>query len=69
MDKNSFLAEAYSEVAISVAVLVLRIFARTKIVGFRGWQGDDFFAMLCIFLWIVSLVVPKGIFALLLRCF
>lgn len=60
MDKNSFLAEAFSEFSIAVTVLVLRIFARTKTVGFRGWQGDDYFAVLCIFLWIVSLFVPLG---------
>jgi hypothetical protein len=56
IDKHSFLAEAFTEFSIAIAVLIVRIFARTKAVGFRGWQGDDCFAVLCIFFWIVSLV-------------
>lgn len=55
IDKRSFQAEAFSEFSIAIVVLLVRIFARTKTVGFRGWQGDDYFAVLCVLFWIVSL--------------
>jgi hypothetical protein len=67
IDKHRFLTEAFPEFAIATAVLVVRIFARTKAVGFRGWQGDDYFGVLCILFWIVSLA--RCVFALFPRSF
>ena len=37
-----------------VVILLLRIFARAKVVGVRNWQGDDYFA-------IVSLLLDGGV--------
>lgn len=48
-----FQTEAWTEYGLGVLVILLRIFARWKIVGFN-WQGDDYFAILCLIFWTVS---------------
>src|SRR5690242_11938783 len=42
MKYSCYLLENYIEVGIIIAVILLRVFARTKVVGFKGWQGDDY---------------------------
>lgn len=49
-----FQKEAWSEYALGVCILLLRIFARIKVVGFKNWQGDDYFAILALIFWTVS---------------
>ncbi|KAK7443640.1 hypothetical protein Landi51_08988 [Colletotrichum acutatum] len=45
-----FQTEAWTEYGLGVLIILLRIFARWKIVGFN-WQGDDYFAILCLIFW------------------
>lgn len=48
-----FQTEAWTEYGLGVIVILLRIFARWRIIGFN-WQGDDYFAVLCLIFWTVS---------------
>lgn len=52
---TSFRREAWIEYGIGVFVLLVRFFARWRIVGLKGWQGDDYFALLVLIFWTVSL--------------
>ncbi|TQN68540.1 hypothetical protein CSHISOI_06905, partial [Colletotrichum shisoi] len=49
-----FQTEAWTEYGLGVLVILLRIFSRWKIVGFN-WQGDDYFAILCLVFWTLEL--------------
>ncbi|WQF85480.1 hypothetical protein CDEST_10494 [Colletotrichum destructivum] len=49
-----FQTEAWTEYGLGVLVILLRIFSRWKIVGFN-WQGDDYFAILCLIFWTLEL--------------
>ncbi|EFQ34150.1 uncharacterized protein GLRG_09294 [Colletotrichum graminicola M1.001] len=51
-----FQTEAWTEYGLGVLVILLRIFSRWKIVGFN-WQGDDYFAVLCLIFWTLELVM------------
>lgn len=42
------LAECFAEYAIGTSFLLLRLFARVKMVGVRGLQMDDLFAVLAV---------------------
>lgn len=44
----SQLAECFAEYAIGTSFLLLRLFARVKMVGVRGFQLDDFFAVMAV---------------------
>ncbi|KXX83469.1 hypothetical protein MMYC01_200075 [Madurella mycetomatis] len=55
MAATPFQTEAWTEYGIGVIILLLRYFARWKIVGFRGWQGDDYFAVLALVFWTAEL--------------
>ncbi|KAJ6442470.1 allantoate permease [Purpureocillium lavendulum] len=46
-----FQIEAWIEYGLGVAVLFLRFFARWKVVGFKKWEGDDYFAILVLVFW------------------
>ncbi|KAL1960120.1 hypothetical protein VTO42DRAFT_292 [Malbranchea cinnamomea] len=50
-----FQKEAWTEYGLGVVILLLRIFARTKVVGIRNWKGDDFFAILALAFWTAEL--------------
>ena len=41
-----FLREEWALYGVGVAVILLRFATRIKTVGFRGFQGDDFFSLL-----------------------
>ncbi|KAM3502059.1 hypothetical protein MY10362_005115 [Beauveria mimosiformis] len=45
MALTPFQIEAWVEFAIGIAILFSRIAYRTKLVGFRNWAGDDYFAV------------------------
>jgi hypothetical protein len=49
-----FQTEAWAEYGIGTVVILLRIFARFKVVGIRNWQGDDYFAFVTLAFWTVS---------------
>ncbi|KAL1966340.1 hypothetical protein VTN77DRAFT_4693 [Rasamsonia byssochlamydoides] len=49
-----FQTEAWTEYAIGVIILFLRIFARWKVVGFK-WQGDDYFTIGVLIFWTAEL--------------
>ena len=62
MSATPFQTEAWIEYGLGVLILLLRYFARWKAVGFKGWQGDDWFAVLALFFWtvrVIVLVVPR----------
>ncbi|KAL2823777.1 hypothetical protein BDW59DRAFT_148324 [Aspergillus cavernicola] len=47
--------EAWTEYGIGVLVIMLRIFARFKVVGVKNWQGDDYFCILVLAFWTAEL--------------
>jgi hypothetical protein len=53
MGATPFQTEAWTEYGIGTLFLFLRYFARWKAVGFKGWQGDDYFAILVLVFWTV----------------
>ncbi|KAK4108571.1 hypothetical protein N656DRAFT_761243 [Canariomyces notabilis] len=55
MAATPFQTEAWTEYGIGVLILLLRYYARWKVVGFRGWQGDDWFAVLALVFWTAEL--------------
>lgn len=56
-----FQKEAWTEYGIGVIVLLLRLFARMKVVGIRNWQGDDYFSIIALIFWTVcTRVSNKG---------
>lgn len=55
MSATPFQTEAWTEYGIGTIVLFLRFFARWRVVGFKGWQGDDYFAIGVLIFWTVSL--------------
>jgi hypothetical protein len=48
-----FQTEAWTEYGLGTLVLFLRYFARWKTVGFKGYQGDDYFALAALVFWTV----------------
>ncbi|PGH13413.1 hypothetical protein AJ79_03692 [Helicocarpus griseus UAMH5409] len=54
MAATPFQQEAWSEYAIGLLVLFIRIFYRCKLVG-RNWDGDDYFAVIAVFFWTAEL--------------
>ncbi|CAM1501955.1 Fc.00g039390.m01.CDS01 [Cosmosporella sp. VM-42] len=57
MTATPFQTEAWTEYGIGVLVLLLRYFARWRAVGFKGWQGDDWFAVGALVFWTAELVM------------
>ncbi|KAF4974677.1 hypothetical protein FZEAL_8448 [Fusarium zealandicum] len=57
MPATPFQTEAWVEYGLGTLVLVLRYFARWKAVGFKGYQGDDYFAALALVFWTAELVM------------
>ncbi|KAK6218427.1 hypothetical protein QIS74_06307 [Colletotrichum tabaci] len=51
-----FQVEAWTEYAIGMLVLLIRIVYRTSIVG-TNWEGDDYFAVIAVFFWTGELVM------------
>ncbi|PGH36151.1 hypothetical protein GX50_01006 [[Emmonsia] crescens] len=49
-----FQTEAWSEYAVGLLILFIRIFYRCRLVG-RKWDGDDYFAVLAVFFWTAEL--------------
>lgn len=52
MSTTPFQAEAWTEYGIGVIILLLRLYARWKVVGFK-WQGDDWFTVAALVFWTV----------------
>jgi hypothetical protein len=53
MPASPFQTEAWIEYGLGTLVLLLRYFARWKTVGFKGYQGDDYFALVSLIFWTV----------------
>ncbi|KAF6816449.1 hypothetical protein CMUS01_12266 [Colletotrichum musicola] len=51
-----FQVEAWTEYAIGLLVLLVRIVYRTTLVG-TNWEGDDYFALIAVFFWTGELVM------------
>ncbi|PLB49887.1 hypothetical protein P170DRAFT_491377 [Aspergillus steynii IBT 23096] len=45
---NSFLAEQWTEFGVSVVIIFMRLGVRLRMVGGRGFQGDDYLAFLAL---------------------
>lgn len=43
---DSFLTEQWAEFGVSVAIIFVRLGVRLRMVGARGFQGDDYLAFL-----------------------
>lgn len=56
MAATPFQTEAWTEYSIGVLILLLGYFGRWKAVGFKGWQGDDYLAVLALTFWTVRIV-------------
>jgi hypothetical protein len=54
MPATPFQTEAWTEYGLGSAVLFLRYFARWRTVGWKGMQGDDYFAFASLVFWTVS---------------
>ncbi|EEU46894.1 uncharacterized protein NECHADRAFT_5929, partial [Fusarium vanettenii 77-13-4] len=52
-----FQTEAWTEYGLGSAVLFLRYFARWRTVGWKGMQGDDYFAFASLVFWTAELVM------------
>ncbi|KAL4924956.1 uncharacterized protein BDV17DRAFT_294905 [Aspergillus undulatus] len=52
-----FQKEAWSEYSIGVVVLLLRLFARLKVVGIKNLQGDDYFTIVALVFWTAELTM------------
>ncbi|RGP80918.1 hypothetical protein FLONG3_968 [Fusarium longipes] len=57
MPASPFQTEAWIEYGLGTLVLLLRYFARWKTVGFKGYQGDDYFALVSLIFWTAELVM------------
>ncbi|TQN70736.1 hypothetical protein CSHISOI_04726, partial [Colletotrichum shisoi] len=51
-----FQVEAWTDYAIGMLVLLIRIGYRTSLVG-TNWEGDDYFAVIAVFFWTGELVM------------
>ncbi|TDZ21622.1 hypothetical protein C8034_v006576 [Colletotrichum sidae] len=51
-----FQVEAWTEYAVGLLVLLIRIVYRTTVVG-TNWEGDDYFAVIAVFFWTGELVM------------
>lgn len=49
-----FEIEEWVEMAIGMFVILLRLYARTRAVGVRKWQGGDYLGIVALVLWVVS---------------
>lgn len=55
-----FQTEAWTEYGIGVIIILLRIFARFRVVGIKNWQGDDYFTFVVLAFWTVKkLPLPR----------
>ncbi|KAL4778183.1 hypothetical protein BJX76DRAFT_362965 [Aspergillus varians] len=52
-----FQTEAWTEYGLGCVVLLFRLFARAKVVGFKNWQGDDYFAIVALIFWTAELTM------------
>lgn len=52
---NPFQIEAWSEYGVGMAILFVRIAYRCKQIGLK-WEGDDYFSVLAVVFFTVSLI-------------
>lgn len=55
MSATPFQTEAWIEYGLGTLILFLRFFARLRAVGIKGWQGDDWFAVVVLIFWTLEL--------------
>ncbi|KAE8376036.1 hypothetical protein BDV26DRAFT_294452 [Aspergillus bertholletiae] len=55
-----FQKEAWTEYGIGAVIILVRIFARFRVVGVKNWQGDDYFAFVVLAFWTVNLPPCPG---------
>ncbi|KAH8199662.1 hypothetical protein TruAng_006192 [Truncatella angustata] len=56
--ETPFQAEGWVEYTLGVVILLLRIYARWKTVGFKNsWKGDDIFSLIALVLWTMDITV------------
>ncbi|KAL4866577.1 hypothetical protein BDV12DRAFT_172676 [Aspergillus spectabilis] len=63
VEKSPFITEAAIEFSIAIFAVILRLFSRWKLVGFKRWGGDDYLCIvatiLCIYLMIPVFLVGQ----------
>jgi len=57
---SPFTIEAWTEYAVGMAILLMRIIARSSQIGFN-WDGDDYFAVLAIVFFTAELIMLEMI--------
>ncbi|GLA37342.1 hypothetical protein AnigIFM63309_004255 [Aspergillus niger] len=57
-----FEIEEWVEMAIGMFVILLRLYARTRAVGVRKWQGDDYLGIVALVLWVTEVFMFKFVF-------
>jgi hypothetical protein len=55
IETSPFITEGAIEFGIAILAVIVRLFSRWKLVGFRKWGGDDYFCILAVVLLTVSL--------------
>lgn len=65
----SFIAEVWIWYGIGLLIITLRYIARIRSVGFRGFQGDDYIALLSLALYTADAVLVDICCKTTVRCF
>ncbi|KAH8703898.1 hypothetical protein BGW36DRAFT_423441 [Talaromyces proteolyticus] len=55
--KSPFITEAWVEYGLSITVVLIRVFARWKLMGFKGFGGDDYLCILAALFWTSEIVI------------
>ncbi|KAL3485055.1 hypothetical protein BJX62DRAFT_243313 [Aspergillus germanicus] len=54
--ESPFIVEAIAEFTIGGFITLLRLFSRWRLVGLKGWGGDEYFSILAVLFWIIEIV-------------
>ncbi|KAL2818537.1 hypothetical protein BJX63DRAFT_429038 [Aspergillus granulosus] len=54
--ESPFIVEAIAEFTLGGFITLLRLFSRWRLVGLKGWGGDEYFSILAVLFWIIEIV-------------
>jgi hypothetical protein len=52
---SPFIVETIAEFTMGIFITALRLFTRWKLVGFKKWGGDEYFSIVALLFWVVSI--------------